>query len=639
MSSSSPSAHTGSTAVAVTMPATAPATLATSAAATAATQPGANSAASPSRPAAAAAQTPAATFHGGIHTIHHSQFVRTEPKEGPQLGAQVKRLMLEASPARLCEYEPEKVTIRTESRWMARDARTVAVERVRRRQDVFRDPTVDSDALLFQSLKIDPASVQRATHANEDEIQTKASSSRQSNGFNLIKSKLARSKQRLHAVKFGIPFLQVCDDEADATTQQSRVIDWANLKIDEEKQSYYTNLVEKHRANSADVGPVGSRYARTATHGRDGGRTKSPAASGPGFSHGRVDSTRRLSTGSAVTAKDSADHEKTGRTSGGPPPPPKTTLKRHSMRQLEDALGLPHNDILQETAEHFFGTRDKIYEQRQRLNQILAEDLGRMDAHRKPELIRKFHAFKLGTESAAPATSPASSHGSGCRSRSAGGRGGGGGSASAARRCSGARSAGASCASTRGTATLVAKVRAAAGPAAAAAAAAGAGGNNGVGGAAGGSGAGVAAAGAGGAVNGGGGGVGVGMGVGGGGVVLGAVAAHKGSKIRSTREAVSRKVAVGGGGGRVGGGGGDGAGAKGLTELEELLLNRIRCKIEDRQPFSQSALIQIMKLIPPSDFMNDEVQRIMRFVKVHEGISEREYLEAVELAGHVIEHV
>jgi hypothetical protein len=44
-----------------------------------------------------------------------------------------------------------------------------------------------------------------------------------------------------------------------------------------------------------------------------------------------------------------------------------------------------------------------------------------------------------------------------------------------------------------------------------------------------------------------------------------------------------------------------------------------------------------MKLIPASEFMKDEIQRIIRFVKQHEAISEREYLDALDMVGHGLE--
>ncbi|KAJ3044765.1 hypothetical protein HK097_001378, partial [Rhizophlyctis rosea] len=50
-------------------------------------------------------------------------------------------------------------------------------------------------------------------------------------------------------------------------------------------------------------------------------------------------------------------------------------------------------------------------------------------------------------------------------------------------------------------------------------------------------------------------------------------------------------------------------------------------------PINHHTLIQLMKLIPPREFMKDDIQRIFRFLKHHEKISEREYLEAVEMSG------
>ncbi|KAJ3077704.1 hypothetical protein HK102_005026, partial [Quaeritorhiza haematococci] len=44
----------------------------------------------------------------------------------------------------------------------------------------------------------------------------------------------------------------------------------------------------------------------------------------------------------------------------------------------------------------FFQTREKFYEQRQRLIEVLNEDLNRMDFDRKAEFQRKFKAFEIG---------------------------------------------------------------------------------------------------------------------------------------------------------------------------------------------------------------------------------------------------
>ncbi len=56
--------------------------------------------------------------------------------------------------------------------------------------------------------------------------------------------------------------------------------------------------------------------------------------------------------------------------------------------------------------------------------------------------------------------------------------------------------------------------------------------------------------------------------------------------------------------------------------------------IEDRHPFNQKAFVKILKVIPRHEFQKDELQRIIRYIKQHEEITERDYVEAIELAGH-----
>ncbi|ORY09697.1 hypothetical protein BCR33DRAFT_419921 [Rhizoclosmatium globosum] len=73
---------------------------------------------------------------------------------------------------------------------------------------------------------------------------------------------------------------------------------------------------------------------------------------------------------------------------------------------------------------------------------------------------------------------------------------------------------------------------------------------------------------------------------------------------------------------------------KHLSKLEQVLLERIKCYIEDEVEFSQSVFVQMMKLIPQRVFNEDAIQRIIRFVKQHSKISERDFLEAIELANH-----
>ncbi len=55
--------------------------------------------------------------------------------------------------------------------------------------------------------------------------------------------------------------------------------------------------------------------------------------------------------------------------------------------------------------------------------------------------------------------------------------------------------------------------------------------------------------------------------------------------------------------------------------------------IQDGIPFKRAAIVDIIKTIPKSIFGSEEIQRILRFLKAKENISERDYVEAVEKAG------
>jgi hypothetical protein len=41
-----------------------------------------------------------------------------------------------------------------------------------------------------------------------------------------------------------------------------------------------------------------------------------------------------------------------------------------------------------------------------------------------------------------------------------------------------------------------------------------------------------------------------------------------------------------------------------------------------------------LRTLPTKEFFKDEIQRIIRFVKAHESITEKDYVEVVEQAGH-----
>ncbi|KAJ1548410.1 hypothetical protein HK405_003305 [Cladochytrium tenue] len=510
-----------------------------------------------------------------------------------------------------------------------------------------------------------------------------AASRHHNDGFVLIKGKLAASRRRLHAVKFGVPLLQAAADAADApdaaatlsgggvrlgvleggpasapaVTAASRGfgttaatwatrrrpstvpvgasaggtregdVDWTNLRIDEDRRAYYSNLLEKHRAATA---AAERRKSAVAPGGDDGARRGSQV---PGGSHSGMSGARRERMSGLSPARMSGVAGSEGGASA-------TALKRYTGRQLEDALGVPHRDGLKEMTERFFLTRDGMREQRQRLNQLLSEDLARLDRHRRTELVCKFRAFRDDGEDG-------------------GGRGGTDGSGGHPSKDGVATSATAAAAVRRRREDGISAMRrrAAAWRRAERARTVAAhpwyreleekvvsAGGGGVGG--GGAGGGVVSIGGEhGATSGGGrasraGTVDGSMAAAAAAATAVATAAAASTAVVAARGKVAKKRRAG----KV-----SAAAAAAVTtapafgwgtvrDVEELLLDRIRRRIEDGDGrFTQSALIGLLRLVPREEFMREEVQRIMRFVRLREGIDEREYLEAVELAAHAIE--
>lgn len=45
--------------------------------------------------------------------------------------------------------------------------------------------------------------------------------------------------------------------------------------------------------------------------------------------------------------------------------------------------------------------------------------------------------------------------------------------------------------------------------------------------------------------------------------------------------------------------------------------------------------MDLMRIIPKNEFLNDDIQRILRYLKQKsDSITERDYVDAVDLAGH-----
>ncbi|KAJ3059715.1 hypothetical protein HDU98_004330, partial [Podochytrium sp. JEL0797] len=300
---------------------------------------------------------------------------------------------------------------------------------------------------------------ERATVRNENKYESWDSK--------LIASERARRKA------FGIPFSQACDNqqvkvqEAPKRTVPNDEIDWMNLKIDAEKQVLFQHMSERQNKHAWDE-------ETDSVHTIPAKKAAKPKVALPSL------------------------HSKPHR------------LQR-TAKEIEDQLHIIPNPPFLEIVEKFFVTREEFYEQQGQLNQLLDEDLTRLDTDRKQLFVQKFKSLHIQ--------------------------------------------------------------------------------KNGM-----------------------------------------FAQDMKGMRHRSARETESAKAAelnqhawyfellnkVG----------------KSPSRLERILLERIRIYIENRQEFTQNVFVQMMKLIPQRLFNEDPIQRIIRFVKQHSDITERDFLEAIELANH-----
>ncbi|KND01519.1 uncharacterized protein SPPG_03318 [Spizellomyces punctatus DAOM BR117] len=487
--------------------------------------------------------------HFGHHTIHHSQFAKTERGDAG-IAFHVKQAIIEKSPTRLQSYEPREVAVRTDQKYSLKDSSAVKTEKLKRRTDVYRcgfcsdakesykplgDPILDSDALLCLALKIDPTSLHRLTNTKDDEVTSDANEvhtssrrirlagppPRHNNGFELIKDKLVRSKGRIHAVKFGIPFAETVDDSdwrhridaakigrRDGQLQEGQV-DWYHRKLDTDKQAYFQSVLERELP-----GFIGQRSKKgskcrpaTSVHLQVPDRTAGPIA---GWQR-----SKETPEETPVTVSDMRKEELPNLSLAPPtisPSAPKSSAIH--PKAMEQVLSIRRDDGINLATDQYYTTRERFYEERRRLTQVLLEDLNRMDFERKSNFIRKFRSFKVGKNTM----------------------------------CS----------------DDIAAMR-----------------NR-------------------------------------------AEAQRQAEKNRLLQQhpwynELLNKVVLNGV-------------KRDMSEYEELLLNRVKCVIEDNLPFTQNTFVQLMKIIPTHEFMKDDIQRIIRFVKAHANITEREYLEAMDMA-------
>ncbi|KAJ3321637.1 hypothetical protein HDV06_004052 [Boothiomyces sp. JEL0866] len=454
----------------------------------------------------------APAYTGRYTHLINTNFFKPDKIDLSNLPNDLKQMIMEQSTNRLQQYESKKVICRSEQKYSVLDTKTLLAMKKKRMEAVYTrgflsdpkelyrtlgDPTLDAENLLYDALQIDTGNDKNRkfeSEAQKEATQQKKQQAKMkmkfrevpklsSNGFRYIKDKLSKSNTRIGSVKFGVPFTEVCEkderehvyDTIQTVSNNDKKVDWNNLEIDEDKKTFFINVYNKYITSQKTDEPEHVPKPKK----KYSIRTKQSAS--PESAAGKI---------------------------------------KYSSKQIESALGIKREDHTSETTDKFFSTRDDFYEQRNRLNYRLSEDLDRLDHDRKQNFQRKVRAFDLSKK--------------------------------------------AQCLDDLNTMRQK---------------------------------------------------------------------AHEEKRDARKKlieshpwfnELINKVVVLNGV-------------KRDVTPAESIILDHIRGLIEDQVRFTKQVFLHLIRLLPTKDFLKDEVQRIIRFVKSHEIITERDYLEVVELSGHAIQ--
>ncbi|KAL7752797.1 hypothetical protein RI367_001799 [Sorochytrium milnesiophthora] len=497
----------------------------------------------PAHPSTAATPAPNSRSQSKYHpvAIYHSHFSKHQEKEASAVLH--KHVLLANGKGLLGDYRPDKIVTRTAASIKSRDSKALALEKAKRREQVMLTgfnsdikepykplgaPVLDSEELLVNALQLDmktaAVSSQKPLTGNAATVNTrqsaiqsmKESQQRLRKGapttavddYDKLRHKLVVSKNRLHAVKFGVPLAltmtqqQIQEAERLQKEANERVgmalfgeegFDWNPDKIDREKMNYYLRVMDIDAKSNGEI-KVAEDMPST------------PSSALPAS----------IVLGSAAVEAPHAAQERLATSQQ------QQAAKQYDVEQLELLLQIKRPSVA--NPEHtLHKIRESFTKERQRMAEELSEELSRVDRQRNSIFVQKYRAFNIGVNGIC------STDMENMRRKAASQR-------------------------------LTEKTR----------------------------------------------------------------LLHQ----HPWYGDLINKVVYGNGT------------KKELTPSEHKLLKRVRSiahsLIGDHVPFDKVEFAKLMKLVPPHDFMKDEVQRILKFLKQNCGLSELDFLDAIESSGQML---
>ncbi|TPX35865.1 hypothetical protein SmJEL517_g01698 [Synchytrium microbalum] len=396
------------------------------------------------------------TTHGGHNVISHNSFMSRADDRDAMLSPHIRQAILDKGMERSFKYEPERVTCRKVDLMEVRDYPRIVSDRTKRHKAVYScgfcadtkevyralgDPVLNSEALILQdpmhldSNPFEQSYNEQLSEAQEDKVyfekvaqgleRIAAVQPRRSNGQSYLKDKIAQSKARIHSVKFGISYMEICEqldqtirkeeEERVKRARSSRRSSFHANVGDGTKQVYYSGLLEralngrtraptdggdsiasKERQKSAGYGGAWSATRPASTKGKSTSATISP-------SHLNIPDSvsttlKPINTTSLIPPSSSRlplapQHSIVQQQQQNSQPNSPTTKSQASM---ESQLGVIRERAAPDPIERLLQARDLINSEKDKITESLVKSLERADAERKVMSLRKLRAFDVG---------------------------------------------------------------------------------------------------------------------------------------------------------------------------------------------------------------------------------------------------